>query len=185
VRPKSGKTAVTTLRKAVEEQGFKALMLHTSDDSYTLKDRSVINPLIEEASRLRIPVMFNAMDASWASCTPSMVADVAVDYPDVTFVIGRMGFGGVNGWPGSPAELLPAMKKAPNTVTETASVFNSKFIQDTIDAVGVDRVLMGSNAPYFPLELSKITVIKNLNKMTGKQKAQVAGGNLARLLKIG
>jgi len=113
-----------------------------------------------------------------------MVADIAVDFPTTTFVIARMGFGGVNGWPGSPQELVPAMKRAPNTVTETGSVFLSKFIQDTIEAVGVERVLMGSNAPYMPIELPKVMILKHLNKLGQREKEMVAGGNLARLLNL-
>jgi len=184
VRPRKGTAALSSLRRSVGDRGFSGLLLHTSDDEYTLKDRSLIDPLIVAAADLKIPVIFDTEDRLWASCLPSMVADIALGFPSVTFVIARMGFGGINGWPGSPQELVPAMKKAPNTVTETGSVLLSKFIQDTIEAVGVDRVLMGSNAPYMPIELPKIMILKNLNKLNQREKELVAGGNLARLLKL-
>lgn len=184
VRPKIMQASVAALRRSVEELGFKALLFHTMDDDYSLTERTIIDPIIEVAGTLGIPVVFDALDTSWSSCTPSMVADIAADFPEITFVIGRMGFGGVNGWPGHPTELLPALQRAPNTVADTASVFHCKFIQDTVDAVGSERVMMGSGAPYVPIELSKIMFTKHMNKLDQRQKDQITGGNLARILGI-
>jgi predicted TIM-barrel fold metal-dependent hydrolase len=184
VKPRRGKKALEELRYWVQEHGFRAVKMNTLDDDYTLRDRKLLDPIVAEAAKLGIVVFFHTGQESWESCTPEMVADIAVDYPRTTFIIGHMGFGGINGWPGSPELLVPAMQRAPNTVTETAGVFNSKFIQDTVDAIGAERVLMGSNGPYSPIELPKIMVLKHLNKLTREQKDMIVGGNLARTLKL-
>ena len=160
------------------------LTIAPSDDGFTLRDRSLIDPVIEMCARLNVPVLFDADDENWSSCTPSLVAEVAVGFPQVTFIMGRMGFGGVNGWPGEPRELVPAMQRAPNLIAETGGVFLSKFIQDVVDAAGAERVLMGSNSPYAPIELPKIMFARHLNKLTAPEKELVMGGNLKRVLKI-
>ena len=185
VKPRRGRAALDEMRYWVEEHGFKALKMNTLDDDYTLTDRRLLDPVIETAGDLGIPVFFHTGQESFESCTPNMVANLAVDFPDITFIIGHMGFGGINGYPGAPEQLVAAMKRAPNTVTESAGVFNCKFIQDTVDAVGADRVLMGSNGPYSPIELPRIMFQKHMNRLSDCEKEAITGGNLLRILKLG
>jgi len=184
IKPRHGAAALDELRYWIQERGFKALKMNTLDDDYSLTDRDLLDPVVETAGELGIPVFFHTGQESFESCTPTMAADIAVDFPDVTFIIGHMGFGGINGFPGSPEELLPAMERAPNTVTESAGVLNCKFIQDVVDAVGAERVLMGSNGPYCPPDLARVMFQKHMNKLSDDEKALITGGNLARLLKL-
>ena len=184
VKPRQGGKAVDELRKRVSDQGFRALKLNTLDDDYRLDDRKLLDPVLEAAAKLGIVVFFHTGDHSYQTCTPTMVADIALDYPETTFIIGHMGFGGVNGFPGSPEELVPAMQRAANTVTETAGVFKPEFIQTTIDKVGAERVLMGSNGPYSPIELPRIMVQKHMNRLSDGEKALVTGGNFERIFKL-
>ncbi len=184
VKPRQGSVAIEELRKRVTDQGFRALKLNTMDDDYRLDDRKLIDPVIDAAAKLGIVVFFHTGDTSYQSCTPNMVADIAVDYPETTFIIGHMGFGGVNGFPGAPEELVPAMQRAPNTVTETAGVFKPEFIQTVIDSVGAERVLMGSNGPYMPVEIVRIMIQKNMNRLSDGEKALVTGGDFERIFKL-
>ncbi|MSQ34883.1 MAG: amidohydrolase [Dehalococcoidia bacterium] len=182
VKPRRGKKALDELKMWVEEHGFKAVKMNTLDDNYLLSDRKLVDPVVETATNLGIPVYFHTGQDSWEQCLPDMVADIAADYPENTFIIGHMGFGGVNGWPGASEQLVPAMMRAKNTVTESAGVFNNKYIQDVVDAVGADRVLMGSNGPYQPPELARVLIDKHMHKLTRGQKDAILGGNLARVL---
>jgi hypothetical protein len=184
VKPRRGKKALDELRMWVEEHGFKAVKMNTLDDNYLLTDRHLIDPVVETAAKLGIAVYFHTGQESWEQCTPDMVTDIAVDYPEVNFIIGHMAFGGINGWPGAPEQLVPAMQRARNTVTETAGVFNNRYIQDVVDAVGAERVLMGSNGPYQPPELIKVLIEKHMPKLTRAQKDAILGGNLARVLRL-
>ena len=181
VKPHSGQGAIDELNLRVQEQGFRALKMNTMDDDYRLDDRALINPIIDAASELGIVVFFHTGDSQHETCTPSMVADVAVDYPDTTFIIGHMGFGGINGFPGDIDQLVPSMERALNTVTETAGVFKAEFIQDAVDQLGADRVLMGSNGPNSPIELPKVMIGKHMNKLTDDEKSLILGGNFARI----
>jgi predicted TIM-barrel fold metal-dependent hydrolase len=184
VKPRQGALAIDVLRRRVTEQGFRALKLNSQDDDYRLDDRRLLDPVLDAAAELGIVVFFHTGDTHYATCTPSMVADIAIDYPDTTFIIGHMGFGGVNGFPGSTEEVIPAMQRAANTVTETAGVFKPQFIQDVIDVVGAERVLMGSNGPYAPIELPRIMIQKHMNRLSAEEKALVTGGNFERIFDL-
>ncbi len=181
LKPRTDKAATDELRKRVEEHGFRALKMNTLDDDYRLDDRALLDPVFQAASDLGIVVFFHTGDSHHETCTPNMVADVANDFPQTTFIIGHMGFGGVNGFPGDIDQLVPAMQRAPNTVTETAGVFKEEYIQDVVDEIGAERVLMGSNGPNSPIELPKVMIAKHMNKLTGGQKDAILGGNFARV----
>ncbi len=181
VKPRRGAAAIGELRFRVMEHGFRALKMNTLDDDYRLDDRALIDPIIETAANLGIVVFFHTGDYQHRTCTPNMVADVATSFPETTFIIGHMGFGGVNGFPGDIDQLVPAMERAPNTVAETAGVFKAEFIQDVVDQVGAHRILMGSNGPNSPIELPKVMIGKHMNKLSQDQKDKILGGNFARI----
>ena len=181
VKPHSGQGAIDELKLRVQEQGFRALKMNTMDDDYRLDDRALVDPVVAAASELGIAVFCHTGDYQHETCTPSMVADIASDFPETTFIIGHMGFGGINGFPGDIEQLVPSMERAPNTVTETAGVFKAEFIQDVVDQVGAERVLMGSNGPNSPIELPKVMIGKHMNKLTDDEKFLILGGNFARI----
>ena len=185
VKPRQGKAALDVLREYVEEHGFKCLKLNTGDDDYRLDDRKLVDPVVEAAAGLGIPVFFHTGDRNTDTCTPNMVADIAADFPNTTFIIGHMAFGGVNGYPGAIEQLIPAMKRAPNTVTERAGVLKCAYIQDVVDEIGAERVLMGSNGPYVPIELPVVMIRDYMGLLSGEQKNAILGENLLRVLKIG
>jgi len=184
VKPRQGGAAVDVLRRYVEEHGFKCLKLNTQDDDYRLDDRKLVDPVVEAADGLGIPVFFHTGDVSTDTCTPNMVADIASDFPTTTFIIGHMAFGGVNGYPGAIEQLVPAMKRAPNTVTECAGVLKCAYIQDVVDQVGAERVLLGSNGPYVPIELPVVMIRDYMGLLSTEQKDAILGGNLSRVLKL-
>ena len=176
VKPRRGRVAIEELRRWVEDRGFHAVKLNTLDDDYELSDRALLDPVVQEADRLGVPVFMHTGDSHGQTCTPSMVADIAVDFPDTTFIIGHMGH------PGWSDELVPAMKRAPNTVTETAGVFMPSLVQDVVDAVGADRLLMGSNGPYSPVELPPVMIGKHMGRLSDAERQAIMGGNLLRVL---
>ena len=178
VKPRNGQAAVDALRRMVEDQGFRCLKMNTADDDYRLDDRKLVDPVVETAAQLGIPVFFHTGDTHGAACTPGMVADIAVDFPDTTFIIGHVGY------PGFIQDVVPAMKRAPNTVTETAGLLITATNQTVVDEVGADRVLMGSNGPYIPIALPPIMIDKYMGRLSSQEKNAILGGNLLRVLKV-
>jgi predicted TIM-barrel fold metal-dependent hydrolase len=178
VLPRQGKKAVDVLRFRVEEQGFSALKMNSLDDDYRFDDRKLLDPIFEAATKLGILLYFHTGDRHGETCQPKMIGDIAVDYPEANFNIGHVGY------PGWTDQIIPTLKRAPNTHVETAGVFLPIYLQEVVDAVGASRVLIGSNGPNSPVELPHVMVNKYMNKLSAQDKALIAGGNLKRLIKI-
>lgn len=178
VRPREGNKAVDELRFRVEEQGFSALKLNTLDDDYRLDDRRLLDPIIETAVRLRILLYFHTGDRHGETCQPRMIGDIAVAYPEADFNIGHVGY------PGWTDQIIPVLKRAPNTRVETAGMFGPALLQGIIDEVGATRVMIGSNGPNSPIELPHVMVNKYMNKLSPEEKALVVGGNFRRVLRL-
>lgn len=176
VMPRRGKAALTDLRYWIEERGLHAIKMNTLDDEYRLDDRELIDPFVELADELRVPVLFHTGDVHAATCTPLMVADIAADFPDTTFIIGHIGY------PGSDREIGAALKRSSNTVVESASVFRLDVIQRAVVSGGAQRVLMGSNSPYSPLGLAPRMIRDCMPALSSEEKEAILGKNLARLL---
>ena len=178
VKPRRGKAALDDLRYWIEDRGLHAVKMNTIDDDYRLDDRALVDPVMEVVADLGIPVLFHTGDSQGETCTPKMVADIAVDFPGITFIIGHMGY------PGGDHMLVDAMNRAPNTVTESASVFRRVVIQETINAIGADRVLMGTNGPYSPVEMGPMMFRDYMGSLTDDQVSAILGGNFMRVLKL-
>jgi predicted TIM-barrel fold metal-dependent hydrolase len=178
VKPRRGEVALDELRYWIEDRGLHAVKMNTLDDDYRLDDRALVDPVMEVVSELGIPVLFHTGDSRGETCTPEMVADIALDFPDTTFIIGHMGY------PEQDHLLVSAMKRAPNTVAESASVFRRVVIQETVDAIGAERILMGTNGPYSPIEMGPMMFRDYMDSLDEKQTSAILGGNLARILGV-
>ena len=176
VKPRRGQIAIDELRMRAEEQGFPAVKMNTLDDDYRLDDRRLLDPVIRAASDLGLVMFFHTGDTHGETCQPSMVADFAMDFPNTTFIIGHCGYIGFQD------QTVPSLKRAPNTVAETAGVLNPALIQGIVDEAGADRVLIGSNGPNTPIELPALMVNKYMNKLSSEEKSLITGGNFERIL---
>ena len=80
---------------------------------------------------------------------------------------------------------MSAMKRAPNTVTESASMFRRVVNQETLDAVGAERILMGTNGPYSPIEMGPMMFRDYMGSLNAEQSSAILGRNLMRILGMG
>ncbi len=176
IKPRKGPKAIDDLRYWIEERGLHALKMNTLDDDYRFDDRRLLDPILQTVDSLRVPTLFHTGDTHAQTCTPNMVADIAADFPNSTFIIGHMGY------PNSDQELADAMLRAPNTVTESASVFRRIVVQRTVEAVGAQRILMGSNSPYSPLELAPPMFQHHMPALSQTERDAILGSNFIHLL---
>ena len=105
-----------------------------------------------------------------------MVADLAVDFPGTTFVIGHMGH------PGWHAGLIEAMRRAPNTVTTTGAVFRLDVIMPVVSEIGAGRILMGSHGPYAPVAMAPLMIKDGLPGVSDDDKQAILHSNFVRVL---
>lgn len=184
VKPPRGQIAIDEMRYWLRERGFHAVKLNTIDDSpygagcYSLADRTLIAPVLEAIGELNVPVMIHTGEEHGNTCTPALVADLALDFPRITFIIAHAGV------PGFIDEVVPFMRRAENTLVDLAGVLRPIYVQKLVDGVGAERVLNATNAPHMPIEFGPQLIEKHCRTLTAAQKDAILGGNALRVFNI-
>lgn len=107
-------------------------------------------------------------------CDVPTLVEVATRHPEVTFVLGHLGYGNVD------FHGIGLVADLPNVVVETSGGYSS-VLAASIEELGADRVLFGSEHPLQDprVELTKVDVLE----LPPAHRAAVLGGNARRLLK--
>ena len=172
VNPWYGERAVKELKRAISN-GLKGLKLNSSLQGFILNDE-LVYPLIKTAQSLEIPVYFHTGTPICAM--PFQLAEIALQFPEVNFIMGHMGFSDF--W----YDTVPAAKKSSNIYLET-SFIDVDTINKAIKEVGIDRIIFGSDVPVsnMRLELNKI----NLLEVGNLEKEKILEKNIGKLLEAG
>ncbi len=139
---------------------------------YRIVDQSVY-PLLEKAQGLNIPV---SVHSSQEQCHPCDIGFMALEFPEVTFIMDHMGYRYF------ARQALLAAKHAPNLYLATTAVPEPEFIKNAVKALGAERILFGSNGPTMPPDI-QIEIIRRA-KLSPEAEALVLGGNAARIYGI-
>jgi predicted TIM-barrel fold metal-dependent hydrolase len=172
VNPNDGEAGVKEFETSVKEWGFCGLKLMPPKHGYRIVDQSVY-PLLEKARELKVPV---SIHSGQDQCHPCDIGFMALEFPDVTFIMDHMGYRYFT------RQALLAAKHAPNMYLATTAVPEPEFIKNAVKALGPERVLFGSNGPGMPPDI-QIEVIRR-TKLDPEAEALVLGGNAARLYGI-
>jgi len=149
--------AAENLGIAVSDLGLKGLKLDPSLQQFYPNDRERAYPVFEKASKLEIPVVIHsgmtwAADAMLKYSHPSLIEDVAHDFPTLNIVIAHMG------WPWVLDSVALALKY-PNVYLDTSCLYADtprEFIEyvftKQVPITLVERslyrkILFGSNYP--------------------------------------
>ena len=95
VKPPLGAQAIYEMHYWLRERGFHAVKFNTIDDStygagcYSLADRALMDPVLEAIAALQVPVMIHTGEEHGHTCTPALVANLALDFPQITFIIAQ------------------------------------------------------------------------------------------------
>ena len=178
-KPGRGKEGVDDLIYWIKKRGLRAIKFNSSDaPGYSVGDHKLMGPMLEAIEECGVPVLIHTGEVYSTGATPALVCDLARAFPRVQFIVGHMGI------PGFFEELIPFMKNTKNTVTETAGVYRPLQITQTVNALGAERVVLGSNGPYIPLQLGAIVIEKYCGNLSRRDKDLILGENAVRILKI-
>ena len=150
VNPWFGEQAVEELRRNLDA-GLKGLKIHSHLQGFVLSD-PVVHPLVEVCREYGAPLY--AHTGTPITAEPFQLAELARTFPDVTMVMGHMGY--TDFW----YDAVPAALQSENIYLET-SLIDIMNIQTAIEKVGAHRILFGSDFPEsdLGLELEKIMMI--------------------------
>ena len=167
--PWYGPRAVEELRRAIGD-GARGIKLHPSLQGFLLCDE-LVYPVVELADEVDVPVFFHTGTPAFSQ--PMQLAELALRFPRVTFIMGHMG--STDFW----LDAIPAAQQAENIYLDTSWCLPDKVTR-AIAAVGADRVLFGTDSPLSTLRLEM--GCRRATEWTKEVRDQVMGGNVLRLL---
>ncbi|HJO32686.1 MAG: hypothetical protein CL877_07545 [Dehalococcoidales bacterium] len=173
LNPHFGDEAVAELETGAREWGIRGLKLMPTKHGFRLNTKTV-RQLVSKCAELNIPVSVHS-EGGWAN--PLFIGVLAEAFPDVPVIMDHMGY---RYW---VAEAIEAAKRTPNLYLATTAVMEPHFIAMAIEAVGVERIVFGSNGPLV-IPKMQVDVVKSL-QLAPEDEAKVLGGTLARLYGIG
>jgi uncharacterized protein len=151
--------------EGVERHGFRGIKVHRHDARIT-------GEVCEAARRYRLPVLYDAMGET------TMVELLAVEYPDVDFIIPHLG-SFMDDWRAQRALLDPLIRH-PNIHTDSSGVRRFDLLSESVRRAGPEKLLFGSDGPWLHpgLELHKIRLLG----LSASARRLVLGENLLRLV---
>jgi predicted TIM-barrel fold metal-dependent hydrolase len=161
--------AVEELQRALGK-GARGIKLHPSLQGFLLCDE-LVYPLVELAEELTVPMFFHTGTPAFSQ--PMQLAELALRFPKVNFIMGHMG--STDFW----LDAIPAAQQAKNIYLDTSWSLPDKVTRATA-AVGADRVLFGTDTPLSTLRVEM--GCRRATKLADDVRDQVMGGNMLRLL---
>lgn len=157
--------------------GFSGVKLHPYWMGCPLDNR-MLWPMYEIACKLRMPILFHSggslTSPDFRFTTPQIVIEVAHQFPEAHFIVGHMG---LERW----LDLVNVAAEAKNVYLDiTMSMPNVERVETAVHAVGVERVLFGSDMPHLNPAVP-LGLIEECN-LTRQDKALILGGNMERIL---
>ncbi len=175
---------IEVLRGYVEQGNFRAMKLHPSLHGYMpFKTRDRLDPILQEAERLGIPVLVHQGDPPFSY--PAQLATLIEAFPKVPFILCHFATQRVV----LADEAIYVARKNPNVYIETGWGALPR-LKEGIDALGPHRFVFGSDCPIQEMgsQLRIVDVLSwdepmGIHLPLGETEA-IMGDNLARLLKL-
>jgi predicted TIM-barrel fold metal-dependent hydrolase len=177
------------IEQGVREHGAKGLKLHPVSNRFLPDDRSLW-AAYSKAAETAVPILFHSGGSELAGyaeadyARPRNFGPVLQAFPKLTIVLAHMG----NGFFDESEELAQNHDNvyfdtsAIISLAETEGGLSDVELARLIRRIGVDRVLFGSDWPWFP-PLPGIERIKNLD-LTEEEKQDILGRNAARVYNL-
>jgi len=175
VHPRYEKEAAEEIAKCAGDWGWRGLKLHPQYQMYQANS-SQAKKAIERASRYGCVVLYHSGDSDvGALCSPSKIADVAGEFPETTIIMGHMG---VTDWP----EAIEVARLHKNLILDaTSCIINYGVLEYAAEYVGKERIIFGSDFPFYPFELL-LSKIRD-SELDDETKKAVLGENMLRIMK--
>jgi predicted TIM-barrel fold metal-dependent hydrolase len=154
--------------RAVREWGFRGVKVHRLDAPATRE-------VCEAVRAFGVPLLYDVAGE------PELLEQAAPEYPDVTFIVPHLG-SFADDWR-AHQRLIDQLRRLPNVLADTSGVRRFDYLAQAARRAGPGRLVFGSDGPWLhpALELAKIRLLE----LEPTAEAQVLGGNLRRLLRLG
>lgn len=125
------------VHRCITELGFSGIKLHPVEEAFA-PENPIFAPIFEWAADLDVPVQIHCDRVTSFTGRPQRILECARQYPDVRICAVHL----------YAPETIEFLSQVDNVHIEISEVAKGELITRAIDAVGVDRVLYGSDYPY-------------------------------------
>ncbi|MFM9948284.1 MAG: amidohydrolase family protein [Saprospiraceae bacterium] len=152
------------VKKAVQLYNFCGIKVHRHD-------ARISREICEAARAFRLPVLYDPTGEV------STVELIAVEYPDVNFIIPHLG-SFADDWK-AQLNLIPMLERHPNVFTDTSGIRRFDLLEMAVQRAGSHKILFGSDGPWLHpgVELEKVFALH----LPSNEETMVLGGNFMRL----
>jgi predicted TIM-barrel fold metal-dependent hydrolase len=168
--PWNGAEAAAELDRALSA-GAAAVLVNSALQGFPLLDE-LVDPVIEVARAHGVPVYAHTGTPAYA--LPLQLAELALRFPDVAFVMGRAGRTDFR------MDALPALEAAPNVYADLSHEPPQTGIAALAAAVGPERLVFASDHPVRTMA-SAVARLEGA-PLDAADRERVAGGTLRALL---
>jgi len=132
--------ALDVLKRGIEDQGFEGVKFWLS----TFCDDMVVNKSVERIIDYGVPLLIHSFHKSTGQMDNESigvnVANLAKRYPELKIIMAHLGGNCYNG--------IPAIRDCKNVwVDISSSIYRADDLNYTVENIGVDRVLFGTDCP--------------------------------------
>lgn len=176
---------LSCLRQLVSKSGFRMVKFHPTVHGYMpFRVRDRIEPVLKEAAKLGVPVMFHQGDPPFGH--PTQLTGMMEANRDVTFVLAHFATQRMV----MADEAIYVARMNPNVMLETSWV-DLPRVKEGVEALGAGRIAFGSDCPVQEMG-SQLRTLEVLGwdppigiRLPAAEREQLYGDNMAKLLRWG
>jgi predicted TIM-barrel fold metal-dependent hydrolase len=177
INPMMGAAALEEMARCAGE-GFRAVRLYPVHHLYSVRDRLILDPVLERAAADRLPVYWTGCPTmgSILRATPlDGLEDLARAHPSVPFILSAYNYSAFY-------RIQMLMRAASNVTLEISNYHGVEGVREFSQAHGADRVLLGTG---YGLQYAGIGVGKvETADISEDARALVGRDNAKRLLQL-
>jgi uncharacterized protein len=173
LEPRHQEKAVAELDRAVSQLGLHGMVFHAVFSGFFVGTGNVLDPIFDLANDFGALCLMHSTPDAMAS--PEAIGALAARYRRVTIIMGHPLF-----TPNQRAGAIAAVKAQDNLYLDLSYQDDPTNAEVTVHALGAERVLFGSDAPYY----DPAATIRSIEeaRISDEAKERVLYGNGADLI---
>jgi uncharacterized protein len=173
IEVRHGEAGYGEVRRVMTEIGLSGLVFHTAFEGFGVDSAAFHNVLKALGAGPALVLMHSTPDGR---ANPTAIAAVACRFPQIQFLLGHPVF-----TEDQRKQCVEAVQANPNINLDVAYQADPATTEFFVRQVGADRVLYGSDAPYF--EPAQVIASIEAAKITEAERDKVFRGNAERLIR--
>jgi predicted TIM-barrel fold metal-dependent hydrolase len=172
IEVRHGEAGHGEVRRALTELGLKGMVFHATFEGFSV-DSPAFHAVLGAAGGRKALILLHSTPDGRAS--PTAIAAVAAKFPNLTFILGHPVF-----TEGQRQQAADAVRAHANIHLDLAYQDDPATTEFFVAAVGADRVLYGSDAPYF--DPAKVIASIDSADISDSDREKILSGNAQRLI---